>query len=171
VNRGSRVELWDAAAVRMRLTLGGHADPFSCLAFAPDASLLAAGNGRRIRLWDLATGRERPGLVGHTDTVAALAFSPDGRVLASGGWDRTVRVWHLATAQELLLLEGHAGPVRCVAFSQDGCILASGGLSAPAAANSSCGGQRRTPTGERAARTDEDRTPAASRGRPTAGTE
>jgi WD40 repeat protein len=114
------------------LTLRGHSDAVSGLAYSPDGTRLASASwDDTVRVWDVFTGQEAlPPLRGHTADVCAVAYSPDGRKLASASYDLTVRVWDAVTGQEVLPpLRGHTRPVLSVAFSPDGRRLVSGGAS------------------------------------------
>ena len=93
------MKLWDVAAGREGVTLGGHEGWVAALAFSPDGSLLATGShDQTIKLWDSSTGWELTTLSGHTGNVYSVAFSPDGTLLASGSLDGTVRLWDVAKA-------------------------------------------------------------------------
>jgi len=71
-----------------------------CLAFSPNAGLLASGEvDRKIRILDASTGRQTALLEGHVRQIAALAFSKDGATLYSASYDRTVRVWDVASGK------------------------------------------------------------------------
>ncbi len=128
------IRLWDAeTGVEVR-QLTGHASVARAVAFSPDGTLLASGDGEvgrgdpgEVRLWDVASGVCLRTLRGHTEPVYAVTFSPDSTRLVSSGADHTVKLWDLVTGQEALTLHGHSDAVRWSAFSRDGVRLASAG--------------------------------------------
>lgn len=90
----------EAARDAPRLTLRGHPEYVTALAFSPDGKTLASGSqDGSIRLWDPATGEARAVL--KSKWVLALACSPDGKTLASGHSDRRGRLWDMAAGREV----------------------------------------------------------------------
>ncbi len=108
------------------LTLKGHSQPVTSVAFSSDGKRLASASfDNTVKVWDATNGQETLTLNGHTQMVFSVAFGPDGKRLASASFDQTVKLWDATSGQEALTLNGHTGPVNSVAFSADGKRLAS----------------------------------------------
>ena len=111
------------------LTLGGHEDAVTSVAFSPDGTRIVSGSDdETVKVWDAATGENTLTLPGHNEAVSSVAFSTDGTRIASGSDDNTVKVWDAATGENTLTLRGHQGEVVSVAFSPDGTRIVSGGF-------------------------------------------
>ena len=79
-----RVTLWEIATSKQIRSFPGMGRGFTCVAFSPDGTLLAAGaTDQTVVFWDRKTGELVRVLVGHQHGVRGIAFSPDGRTLAS----------------------------------------------------------------------------------------
>ena len=118
INRLCRPEL---------LTLKGHDDTVSCLAYSPDGRKIFSGSfDATIRAWDAATGSQ---IVAWTEesSVFSIALSPDGKRIAAATRAGTVEVRDAATGERIQSLRGHTGVLTRVAFSPDGSRIASAG--------------------------------------------
>lgn len=122
---GARALLLDATTLSARAALGRRSDRFGCVAFAPDARVVAAG-GRAgegdagvVALFDVATGRERGRLVAG-DEVACLGWSADGHLLAAGDGSGEARVWAAEGGVEVTRIQGPQQALAGVAFAPAG---------------------------------------------------
>jgi WD40 repeat protein len=105
----------------------------TALAFSPDGSLLATGDGEpsrsgHLKVWKLA---DRSLLWSvddaHSDTLSDIQFSYDGRFVATAGTDKFVRIFSAEDGRLVRSLEGHTGHVLGVGWQADGKTLASCG--------------------------------------------
>jgi WD40 repeat protein len=79
------IVVYDAHTEKPLVTLVGHTDAVTGVAFSPDGKLLASSSrDHDARVWDMKslTGKI---LRRHTAFVSGVAFSPDGRWLATAG--------------------------------------------------------------------------------------
>ncbi|HVS72085.1 MAG TPA: hypothetical protein VHQ47_12590 [Phycisphaerae bacterium] len=89
-----------AAAEEGMVSLKGHTDGITALAFSPDGKLLASGSGdRTIIIWDVHSGKQLHRLEGHEAAITSLNFSPDGKYLVSSAAESTIDLWNTKTWQ------------------------------------------------------------------------
>ncbi|HEY7424956.1 MAG TPA: WD40 repeat domain-containing protein [Gemmataceae bacterium] len=79
------ISLWDIAHRKERGCLRDPQTPLRCLAFSPDAKILAASSDRVIHLWDTMSARELRVLPHTAGRAASITFSNDGKFLALAG--------------------------------------------------------------------------------------
>ncbi len=92
------IALWEAASGKRRGSVP-VANAYGVLAFSPDGTLLAGGNGKGLSLHHVASGREVAALESDLG-VQSIAFSPDGKLLAAAGWSNTVLIYDVAALTE-----------------------------------------------------------------------
>lgn len=120
------VHLWNIPHRTVNLTLKGHTDSLSALAFTPNGRTLASGgDDGTIRLWEASTGTEILNL--QSGKISALTFSMDGKILASIDKAFSIQLWDVATGDKLISIEGQNDYGNVLAFSADSKILACGG--------------------------------------------
>ncbi|MBV9470658.1 MAG: WD40 repeat domain-containing protein, partial [Abitibacteriaceae bacterium] len=119
------IKVWNAATGAIVKYAGGNGPGTGQIAFSPDGSTLAGGEGSSVNIWDTKNWKLSHYLAG-TIMMRAIAYSPDGDTLATGSWDQTIRLWDTHTGDLKKVLQGHTGEVHYLAFSPDGKLLASG---------------------------------------------
>ncbi len=102
-----------------RQRLGPHEGEIAAVAWSPDGTHVAVGDGAQVRLWS-ARGRLLATFTGHDGTVRLLAWSPEGQRLLSAGDDPSARVHHIADPGPGQPLHGHTGPISAIAWHPRG---------------------------------------------------
>ena len=101
------------------LTLRGHENGVTCVAFSPGGRRIATGSyDRSVKLWDARTGMEMRSLA--TGSVLSVAFSPDGRKLLTGGGDGEAQIWDVTAEAKPVVVASHEDRVVDVGFSRKG---------------------------------------------------
>ena len=122
------VYIYDAASLA-QLDFIPHAAAFPAVAFSPDWSLLALGDGSSVTLLRLADRVEIAHLETDQGKVARLLFSPDGRYLASliqppgeEVYTQILNLWGVAEGK--LLSTWEAGAMPDIAFAGNQTLFA-----------------------------------------------
>jgi Flp pilus assembly protein TadD len=84
------------------LTLRGHTQAVSSVAYSPDGKQIATGsNDTTARVWDAGSGAELLVLRGHTSFLISLVYSPDGSRIATTDSGKRVSVWDAKSGKQL----------------------------------------------------------------------
>ncbi len=82
-NRNGEIRVWDVnTGDELFSFTTGHTQRHGTLAFSPDNSLFAAGQGSTIQLWDVPTFTQLSNRI-DTDGYTTFVFSPDGNTVTS----------------------------------------------------------------------------------------
>lgn len=111
-------------------TLSGHTNYVFCVAFNPQANMVASGSfDETVRVWDVKAGKCLKVLPAHSDPVTAVDFNRDGSLIVSGSYDGLCRIWDASTGHCLkTLIYDENPPVSFVKFSPNGKFLLVGTL-------------------------------------------
>ncbi|HZV00841.1 MAG TPA: hypothetical protein VFF73_29260 [Planctomycetota bacterium] len=98
------------------------------LAFSPDGTHLATGDGRgELAVWDLWSGTSYRKFAAGSAGVTGISFNPEGSQVAVSNDDGKLVVADVAQGKLVCELAAHDGGCSCVAWSRDGRAIASGG--------------------------------------------
>jgi WD40 repeat protein len=108
--------------------ISGPKSAIACMAFSPDANLLAAGSmDGGLMVWERTRREIRNRFqMGHLP-IATVAFSPDGKTLGAGSLDGLVSLWDLSSNQQVIPVMEHRDIITALAFSPDGKLIATAG--------------------------------------------
>lgn len=132
-------KLWSVPDCNHLLTLKGHKDRVSGIAFHPGATisqqpgainLATCGMDGTVNLHNFESSTPIANLVGHEMRVSRVAFHPSGRYIGTASYDQTWRLWDVETQKELLLQDRHSREVFCIGFQCDGSLAVSAGMDA-----------------------------------------
>ncbi|MBE9100520.1 BTAD domain-containing putative transcriptional regulator [Vacuolonema iberomarrocanum] len=105
-------------------------DPVCSMAFSPDGSLLATGDGGgRIVIWRMADQKPILTVQASTSWIIDLDFSQNGQQLVSEQTS-SLNVWDVASGQLIKTLNGHKSLIWTVASSPTENLLVSGSVDA-----------------------------------------
>jgi WD40 repeat protein/serine/threonine protein kinase/DNA-binding SARP family transcriptional activator len=124
--------LVDLASGATLLTLDGHSDAVSAVAFSGDGRRCLTGSrDGSLILWNLDSGEALVNFRVHRAPVTGLTLSPDSRTALSITRDGELIQWDLHDAAEIARFVGHGDMVYDVAFLPDGerFLSVSGGAS------------------------------------------
>ena len=127
------VRFYDLALELPAQQCSGHKNWELCVAWSPDAQLVASGGmDGEVRLWQPSGVNPAVALLkGHKKGITGLAWEPAHRALpsrrlASSSRDGTVRVWDATLRRSLLTLTSHTNVVTAVKWGGDGLLYTSG---------------------------------------------
>lgn len=113
----NKVVVFDFSLMEERLSLRGHRERISEMAFSVDGKMLATASAdHTIKCWSMETGREIFSVSGGDGSVSYLEFSPDGQMLLAVYGDEKKCVWAISSPKILqLALRNH----HIAALSED----------------------------------------------------
>jgi WD40 repeat protein/serine/threonine protein kinase len=103
--RGFEWYYWHRRCHDMRILPTRVAQPY-CLAYSPDGSRLAVGDGSTVRILNAQNGQEVFSFDGHVGPVRCVGFTADGRRLASAPQDAPLRIWDFESGRPVQALQG-----------------------------------------------------------------
>lgn len=109
--------------------LESNRGPVTTVAYSPDGSLLAAGDGdRKVLCYDVASKTLKIShWCFHTAKVSSVAWSPDGKHAASGSLDTNVYIWSIDTPMKNIAIKGaHLGEVTGVTWQGNSTVISVG---------------------------------------------
>ena len=124
------VRLWNHESEAPKTTCKGHTNWVLCVAWSPDAQLVASGGmDNMVRLWDPVTGESKGILKGHKKHIVGLSWepthalkSPNDVRFVSASADGTAKVWNVNKKIPLFSLSAHSRALSSVKWGGEGLI-------------------------------------------------
>ncbi|MDM8558103.1 WD40 repeat domain-containing protein, partial [Candidatus Parabeggiatoa sp. HSG14] len=115
---GGTTTIWDVYQKKAIMTLKGHQQDISYLAFSPDDALLVTtSRDKTAKVWN-GQGKLLTTLNEHKEAVSYAALSPNSQRIVTASDDNTAKVWNIKG--ELLGTLQHSDNIKFVMFSLDG---------------------------------------------------
>ncbi|KAG2179322.1 hypothetical protein INT44_006167 [Umbelopsis vinacea] len=112
--------IWRADTGEKLVTLEGHTDSVSSVAFSVSGEYVASGGmDGKVRVWKTNTG-ELCTQVDGPDEIIWMDWHPKGNVLLAGATDSTIWMWAMPSGKFMNIFNGHAAPVTAGQFTADG---------------------------------------------------
>jgi len=109
------------------LASGPHDDFVLALAFAPDGTVLAAGDrAGEVKLWESSGGGLIESFAANRGAVHAVAFARNGQRLLTAGADGSVRAFDPNSGKEVWKQQAHDGQALALAVGPDGRLASCG---------------------------------------------
>lgn len=109
------------------LASGPHDDFVLALAFAPDGTLVAAGDrSGEVKLWESGGGGLLESFAANRGAVHGLVFARNGQRLFTAGADGTVRAFDPNSGKEVWKQQAHDGQALALAIGPDGRLASCG---------------------------------------------
>lgn len=110
------IKIWSTLGGKCLMTLVGHQDVVSCLAYHGD--LLYSGSlDKTIRQWNSLSNQCTAIISGHTSWIKSIAFRDN--YLISGGWDETIRIYDTTKQENPKVVTMNMGPICNIRYGQN----------------------------------------------------
>ncbi|MEA5079163.1 MAG: hypothetical protein VB013_11395 [Anaerolineaceae bacterium] len=123
VSKEFTIDIWNLAKNQVMLTLPGHSDRVSALAFSSDDKYLASGSwDDTIKIWRLSDGTMVRTFFDHKDSITEIRFLPDGKTIVSGSGNGPLIEWNYLTGE--LLNSSDVDGIISMDISPDNSLIA-----------------------------------------------